>query len=414
MRIVSTYLYGDSHPFEGGYDFLAELKAFVQAAGEAMILAHQADELEQNLGDRAQEHLHAIEAVQTFFDNVHQLISDRAARSAAPGLVGPYANELLAQVEAMGLRAKQSRAHDLDSDSMSVTSSIRDKRTELRNVLARYLLTDPLPALAWAMSLNLGHTSPQGQIALSHPDGLTTGFTIDVATSEWGRPRKIGEIDAGLTLQVGFKKAFLRSSLHPDVHTLDDFYVGEVELGPTSMELHLRRKPDAPRDAYVIELEEDEEGGASARVISRNEKGSGESDPYRSQGEDVARIRSLATVLRHSCAPLTRNKRRLLYARLEGHDIFERGLVKQLFERIVTRMAPTAGLVSAHSPNPSELSLKVQRDGGRREEIYLSKQELVDMVAPLPPEAQQLFVPLQFLPRQAPTPSAPPPPSRDW
>jgi len=59
----------------------------------------------------------------------------------------------------------------------------------------------------------------------------------------------------------------------------------------------------------------------------------------------------------------------------------------------------------------------VERDGGRREEIYLRKQELVDMVESLGPEEQALFEPLGFLAAQPSSPpssppSAPPPPGR--
>lgn len=414
-----TYLYGDSQPFPAGYDFLAELRSFVTAAGRALSLAHEADQLEQSLGDRAQEHLHAIEALQTFFDNVTQLVSDRAARSGAPQLVGPYARELLAQVESIGTRAKQSRAHDLDADSVGVTSNIRDLRTELRGVLASWLLTDPLPTLSWAMSLNLGGTAPHGQVVLSHPNELTTSFTIDVQGGSWGAPRRIGQLVSGLTLQVGFKKAFLRSSLHPDVHTLDEFYVGDLELGPDSMELHLRRKSDASRDAFVIELEVDDTGVSVAKVVKRDDKKGGESDaPHLSEPGDILLIEELAEAFRRETAPLLQRRQRLVFAHLDGHDVFERGLVRQLFERVVGRMAPIAAQVSAHSPNPAELSLKVEREGGRREEIYLRKQDLIDLVAPLPPEAQVLFDPLGFLARRTSSPpgppSAPPPPKRDW
>lgn len=415
---MATYLYGDSQPFPDGYDFLAELRAFVAAASEALKLAHEADQLEQSLGDRAQEHLHAIEAIQSFFENVTNLVADRAARSGAPQIIGPYARQLLQQVDAIGAQAKQGRAHDLDADSMNVTSSIHELRATLRSVLSKYLLTDPFTTLSWAMSLNLGGSAPHGQVVLSHPGEMTTSFSVDVLSSNaWSRARKIGELHPGLTLQVGYKKAFLRSSLHPDVHTLDDFYVGDVELGPDSMEVHLRRKPGAPRDAYVIELDVDEHGVSVAKVTKRDDKKGGESfAAHVSEGDDVLLIERLAEAFRRECTPLLRQKRRLVFAQLDGHDIFERGLVRQVFERAVARMAPIAAQVAMHSPNPAELSLKVERDGGRREEIYLRKEELVEMVDPLPPEAQVLFEPLGFLPIRSRSnpPSAPPPPNRSW
>ncbi|MCB9635436.1 MAG: hypothetical protein H6721_25230 [Sandaracinus sp.] len=306
---MSTYLFGDSSPFPDGHDFLAQLRTFVKAASRALLLAHEADQLEQNLGDRAQEHLHAIEALQGFFDAVTASIADRAARSGATQLVGPHARELLEHVERVAAHARQTRAQHLDADSVGVTTQIRDKRTELRDVLSKYFLADPLPTLGWALSLSLGGTAPHGQVLLTHPASLTTSFMIDVASDPvWSRPRKLGEISPGVTLQVGFKKAFLRSSLHPDVHTLDDFYVSELEIGPDSMELHLRRKPDAPRDAFVIDLDVGLEGQALARLTRRNEKGGESEAPYTSQGDDLERIQDLAETLRNECLYVARSE----------------------------------------------------------------------------------------------------------
>ncbi|MGE0787341.1 MAG: hypothetical protein AB7S26_16835 [Sandaracinaceae bacterium] len=408
---MATYLYGDSHPFDGGFDFLTELRQFVKASSRALLLAHEADALEQSLGERAQEHLHAIEALQTFFDNLTNLISDRAARSGVPQIVGPYAREIMQAVESTGQRARAARAHDLDADQVDVTSKIGERRTELRAVLAEYLLTDPLPTTSWAISLALAGTTPHGQCVLSHPADLTSSFTVDVTgDGTWGRPRKVSELIEGLTLQVGWKKAFLRSSLHPDVATLDDFYIAEIELGPDSMELHLRKKPDAPRDAFLITLDVDDQGVSVAKVSRIGDTDN--QPPFASPPEEIPIVERLAAALRAQCQPLLDRKRRLLFVQLEGHDVFERGLVRSLFDRIAARMAPIAEQVSAHSPNPNELSLKVERPDGRREELYLRKQELIDMVAPLPPQAQTLYAVLSFLPRMKSPPTVPPPPGR--
>ena len=104
------------------------------------------------------------------------------------------------------------------------------------------------------------------------------------------------------------------------------------------------------------------------------------------------------TALRKDVSGLLAHKKRLLNAQLDGHDVFERGLVPVLLSRIGDRLAPTAAEVSRHSPNREELSLKLEKEGGRREEVYLKKAELAALVAPLPPEAQQLFAKLAFLP----------------
>lgn len=406
----ARYLYGDSEPFPDGYDFLQDLSRFVGAASRALAISHEADELERSLGERASEHLHATEAIQAFFDAVAHGVGDRAARSGAPKVVEPYARELLAAVEAMAGRARANLTQNLDADQVGVTTRIRERRAELKSVLSEYLLTDPLPMLSWAMSLQLTGTAPQGQIVVSHPGELTTSFAIDLAGDPtWGRPRKVADLVEGMTLQVGWKKAFLRSSLNPDIVTLDDLFIGAVELGPDSMEVRVRRKAEAPRDSYVLTIDLDDTGVPHAKVTRIDERGGDSDAPFASPAEDAARLDELASALRRACEPLIARKRRLLFAQLDGHDVFERGLVPALFARIAQRLEPIASEVSRHSPNPNELSLKLEREGGRREELYLRKTELVQMVTPLPPTAQDLFARLCFLPAQ-PKPSAPPPP----
>ena len=443
--MTGRYLYGDSEPFPGGYDFLAALRVFVQASSKALQLAHDADEMERSLGDRAQEHLHAIEAIQTFFGGASDLIVERATRSSAPQIVGPYASQLAEHIEALGAQARASRAKELDGASVEVTSRIREKRAEIRKVVGEYLLGDPLPIVSWALSLSLAGTSPNGQAVLEHPGDLSTSVSVNLARdTAWARPRRIGDLAPGLVMQVGFKKAFLRSSVQPDVVTLDELVIGGVEIGPDSLELHLRRKLDAPRDAYVITVDPTDEGRSIVKVTRMDERGGGNSDaPFESQGEEAARILELNAVMRRECANLLQFRKRLLSAQLDGHEVFERGLVQVLLTRIADRLAPVAAEVSRHSPNPSELSLKLERDGGRREEVYLRKADLAQLVTGLPLEAQQLYAGLAFLPRTsvpseatAPIPltvpaaprapseppppvaarpsAAPPPPKRKW
>lgn len=410
--MAARFLYGDSEPFPGGYDFFAALRQYVTAVAQALALSHEADELERSLGDRAQEHLYAIEAIQAFFSSVSDGIAERAARSGAAQIVGPYASELLEQADRIGANAKALRAKELDGTSGEVTAKIRERRAQIRSVVADYLLTDPLPVLSWALSMNLAGDAPSGQVLLEHPANVSTSFGLELSRdANWSRPRRLGDLSPGMVLQVGFKKAFLRSSLHPDVVALDEMVIASLELGPDSMDLHLRRRADAPRDSFVIAVDPDESGNAVVKITRFDDRSGSSEPPFESTGEEAQRVLDLVTVLRGECGALIAHKKRLMSAQLDGHDVFERGLVPVLLARIGQRLVPVAAEVSRHSPNPSELSLKLERDGGRREEVYLKKAELIALVTPLPPEAQQLFAHLAFMPPMAAPPRASEPPS---
>ncbi|WP_205633644.1 hypothetical protein [Labilithrix luteola] len=62
--------------------------------------------------------------------------------------------------------------------------------------------------------------------------------------------------------------------------------------------------------------------------------------------------------------------------------------------RLVTMFAPTVREIAKRSPNEFELSLKMENDGGRREELYLRKDQLTSKLQPLSSAGRQVFAPL--------------------
>jgi hypothetical protein len=66
-------------------------------------------------------------------------------------------------------------------------------------------------------------------------------------------------------------------------------------------------------------------------------------------------------------------------------------------ERLLRLLAPTVNEIARRSPNASELSLKTEDDNGRREEIYVKKDELAAHIEPLGEREKALFLPLKLL-----------------
>jgi hypothetical protein len=55
------------------------------------------------------------------------------------------------------------------------------------------------------------------------------------------------------------------------------------------------------------------------------------------------------------------------------------------------------GEIARRSPNAHELSLKVENDSGRREEIYLRKAQLVSSLSSVTPKERGVFDPLGLI-----------------
>jgi len=78
--------------------------------------------------------------------------------------------------------------------------------------------------------------------------------------------------------------------------------------------------------------------------------------------------------------------------------VLEHDLLMEMLERLVDTLAPLAQEISRRSPNRHELSLKVEHGDGRREEIYLKKDELAEPIAGLPAPVWKIFSRLGVLP----------------
>jgi hypothetical protein len=82
---------------------------------------------------------------------------------------------------------------------------------------------------------------------------------------------------------------------------------------------------------------------------------------------------------------------------LVGDDVAENDLGARVVALVVHAIAPTVSEVARRSPNAHELSLKVENDSGRREEIYLRKAQLVSALSAVTPKERVVFDPLGLI-----------------
>jgi hypothetical protein len=88
------------------------------------------------------------------------------------------------------------------------------------------------------------------------------------------------------------------------------------------------------------------------------------------------------------------NRRALLAMELDGVPFEEHGQPSLLIQRVVEVSVPIVNEIAARSRSPDELVLRRQLDDGRREERFVRRRELVEIIERLTPEQRQLFDPL--------------------
>jgi hypothetical protein len=102
-------------------------------------------------------------------------------------------------------------------------------------------------------------------------------------------------------------------------------------------------------------------------------------------------------------------KEQLLAVSLDSQPVIEGGLALAFVVRLVSMFAPTVREIAKRSPNEFELSLKMETEAGRREELYLRKEQLTMKLQPLSSDGRAVFAPLGLDTWVPGTSSMPPP-----
>src|SRR5262249_25162642 len=89
------YLYGDSQPFPGQFNFFATLQGFMECAGRAAKLHHETGELETDLAKKVRTRTQLLEDLTGFCDVVTQHIRERVEQAASPGALAPHASKIV-------------------------------------------------------------------------------------------------------------------------------------------------------------------------------------------------------------------------------------------------------------------------------------------------------------------------------
>jgi hypothetical protein len=389
------FLYGDSAPFPLGYNFLATLEVFMTSATRIVQLESEARELTRQADEIAAGRLKGLEALDQFHTVVMRAVRDTAQKvQHAHALeyaqkVSEFASHYVDEHRRVAVGASEREAAQCRSDN--------DRRIgEQRAQLESFLKAAKLPILATKVSMRLVTEGKDSRHTMSavfdNPDGIQTAFTLGTGkVAAWAMPRKVSELAQGVDLLVGVDKSWLRGTVTPKQVNVDDWIITQFDLADDSFSLMLRRKL-TEKEMLAFQLRRTEAG------LSGTVEHPGQPNAEALNGQlgsaDLAALERVWQALRMATRDVLEHKEQLLTVSLDGNPVFEGGLVIPFVVRLVTMFAPTVREIAKRSPNEFELSLKQETEGGRREEVYLRKDQLVSQLHPLSSIGREVFAPL--------------------
>jgi hypothetical protein len=384
------YLFGDSTPFPLPFDFLRTLEAFMTAGTRVVLLEHRASTLSDETFAAKQERAKGLETLIRF----HETHMRSLAAPAVPK--HPYAVDYAKRLgeSANSLVAEQrSRVQESDDREEARARGENDRTgEEIATHLRTFFQTARLPTQGTRLSTKLVDGRPDARASLVHPGGVGVSFTLGTSkASSWSAPRKLSELVGHLELTVGIKKSWIGSKISREPVRLDDWVMGSAELSETAATIAVRKKSDQ-KDTLIFKLRREE--GVFAADLQHPGDPNADILPSAADAADLPHLERLWVAIGATFDAILEERASITSISLDGEDVFERRLGQKLVERLVTVLAPTALEVARRSPNQHELSLKREGDNGRREEIYLKRDQLLEALQPLPRGGRAVFAPL--------------------
>jgi hypothetical protein len=390
------YLYADSEPFPLSYPFLPTLDSFVRSSARALralAVIHADDRL---LAERRGATVRAIELLDGFVVAVLAAVDAARTHGDAEPVVA-YADDLQTHIEKSAQVARAARERELEHQVSDLDRQKIEQRTVMREAISEFLLVGHVGALGSRYRLRFGDGRYRLWATCNAPSGIEIGYRLATERlPDWQQARRVGSFMRGLELQVGMKKAWLSRDLTREVVHVEEHVLTAAVLEPTRAEIHLRKRAESSGDSLVLFLERGQNGfGAD---IDRPAE-TGEATRFHAVPEDLPKIEELWNRIHEAVAGALDHKEAVESVTIEGQDVFEDDRVLEFVEIFIASYAPVVAEISRRSSSPRELSLKLEHSDGRREEIYLKKDQLAAHLQALEPELRERFARLDIFPK---------------
>ena len=401
---MMTYLFGDSTPSPLKSNFLE----FFRDAVDFSVFALQTDDRIKQGRERARglrrEADAEMERLEAFVGRIAHAI-DEAPKGAPDSQTAECASQLKAmntEVLASRLGAVRQKlaaaVAKLDADEAA-------ERNACREALGALLLPHAPPDASTLTRLVLSEVgayeaSRGGQADL----GLRWMFELSTAETFFAVPARIEQWLPVLEIRAPQQSGWITKEVKLRPQRLERHVVTELLDDGEKVSLKLRTEPGAEA-GFDLEATAGATRVTIARVGSKDDTAAGS---FEIQTEDVPKLIELVSKVQRSVADL--KPHRLALANVDDADFAAQPSFVDFVERLVAMMGPIVCAIAERTVTKTELILRRELSGDRREEIFVAKTTIRAKYAPLPPALRAKFTPLglESTPERIATSGAPP------
>lgn len=370
-----TVLLGDSTPSELPPDILDVLTQMVLCASAVATAYAEIEQLERRRAESTRVTEAIVKELSGFARQTEVGVRATAGMATRPELK-VHGEEVIAAVARMILGWQQQYERTREATHAQIGARVTALRRQLHEALERFVVPRRITAPLQRFHRFLDGSRYLDTATVEPLPGVRV--TLSLADPEPEVPRRLRSLlGKGQRLAVGTKRGMLRRAEEPVYLGLDDLVLLEAERGPGRIRLQLAKKPGSP-EGVRVELERGDAGlhGQVTRA---------DGAPFVSPIEDRPVLEALGKVMDDERNRILACPATLLEVALDGRRVEDPAGMLAVVERLVDHYRSTVTVLARHSPNPAELSVKLVKPDGKREEAWVRRDELAQHLVSLPP-----------------------------
>jgi hypothetical protein len=387
------YLYGDSTPAPMTTDFIGFLRAFIDFAVEALAREATATEATQesaHLRDATEKRVVDAEAlafqVSCVLDHarregVDPLLARSAVKIGNATWEVVHAETEAARAEAAAVAARAARTKE-------------QARTACENALGTLVLRTDVPDAVAIVRMSVGGDGQyDAQVTARTSYGLSWSFPVEIPSSHaFARVLRVDRVVQRIEVHIPDETGWPIKAPKVRTHRRDRLYLTELALAPAEAFMGLRSAPDGTGEGCNVWLHREAQ---AVRVEWIQTEGRTPDSACDVDGEEGDKLRSLHAELAALVAEIAQSKRPPVSVKMDDTPIHEHETAA-IIERLIANIAPQVAEIARRSRAPGELVLRRRLDDNRREEVFLSKGDLLKKIAQLPAALRGAFAPLDL------------------
>jgi len=393
------FLFGDSTEFQMQIDFLRLLNNFVETSVKTIKFENAVLDLKETIMDRGRHKNSVNDELDNFLLIVENAIEGAVASSKEKDTIVKYADKSKEFLKKFIEDGKKKFSDEIFKEISQFEKKIEEADEENRKILETFFIYDPVPIIDKKYTFNIIEIGYSAKVQVECSGGISCLF--DMASNEspfWKYHVRGRDFVKGIEVPARMKKPFLKNKPVPDIVSIDDFLLCDLNLSDKELEVVFRRSPDIKaeqfrlkmilKEEFSVDVSHAEENGVETNIIAV---------PELKNELNILRLQELGRKIVEQTNNLYPKKQRLETILLEGKDVFEENLVFGLMQKVAEIFAPTVVEIKKHSPSGEELSLKSEDEHGTRHEIYLKKSEVREKLDAIDEKGRKLFEILNLL-----------------